>query len=170
MTEFEIITLVLSIIAILLSGFNIYITFFHKKSSLIGNILSFYVPEKTAPLPSYINFECSLGNTGKRELLVREISLLPEETAKLNLVPIIKGRGIPCILKPEQIVLIKFDFPVLFANSLASKKIPILVEFEIASSNGKTYLASKKLEFTNTSGEIDLTHSWKGTFSMKQNH
>ncbi len=167
MTEFELITLVLSVIAILLSGFNTYITFFYKKNSLVGGILSFGIPDKNTPTPASIDIECSLSNTGQRELLVRDVSIVPEDGTGVSIVPVLKRTGIPCVLKPNQITLVKFYIPVLFANTLAFKKIPIPIEFEITSSDGKTYIASKRLEFIEEEHGLSIKDNWRDTFSMR---
>lgn len=165
MTTVNILTLIMSSVAILLSGLTFYFNFFHKKVSLIGTLLSFATEAPDDPM--HMEFECSLGNTGNRELLIRDIDvdLIGADTNKGFLVPEIVSKEIPSIIKPGQILLVKFLLPRLFVNEAAKNGCSIKLDFDVVSSCSKHYVASKILKPT-LREEFLMENSWQSAFTL----
>ena len=87
---------ILSTLALLVSGWTLYLTYFRKKAALIGCLAAVSVPA-----PDQVEdcvFDFALSNNGNLELLVREVSL-DFDDGEDGLIPEISA-ALPIVLKP----------------------------------------------------------------------
>lgn len=144
MTNGEVIAVCISIGALCISLATLYLSFFHKKISLIGTLASCNVPiDENVEL----ELEYSLGNTGNQELLAREINLEVDDEGESHGVPVIEINEIPAVIRPGEIKLVRFKLPLKhFLVPLSREKKALLIFFEIHSPNGKQYRLSHRFE------------------------
>ncbi len=139
-------TTLLSIAAILISLATLYLSFFHKKISMIGVLASCFVPDEQE---SNIDMEYCLSNTGNKELLIREVSIEVEDIDPQNtLVPEIDAKNLPVILQPGKMQLVEFQVPYKHFLKKAlhgNKKIEIW--FHVHSLTGNAYTIKHNLQY-----------------------
>ncbi len=149
MTSNEIITIIISIGALSVSLATLYFSLFYKKIAIIGSLLAWNQQHATNvenhdPLTADVEF--SLTNTGNRELLIREVEIDFEDEPTNEIVPIVRSKEIPCVIKPSQIMLVRFDVPLLFMKIIASKNQKMLIRFQVITPDGKFHFLDKYLE------------------------
>lgn len=148
MTNNEIITICISTAALLVSLATLYFTVFYKKIALIGFLLAWNQQHATTegehdPLKADVEF--SLSNTGNRELLVRDVEVNWERPPNNDITPILSCKEIPCVIKPSQILLVRFDVPLLFMKRISNLNQKIQIRFQVVSPEGKLYFLDKYL-------------------------
>ncbi|ELA3113565.1 hypothetical protein ACRTC9_21660 [Vibrio vulnificus] len=123
----ELIPLITSVTALVISLYNLYVANFRRRDSLVGSLLGCGMSRTRDTV-----YEYSLSNTGDNQLVVKEVLLLCGSA-------IIKSevKNIPVVLKPGEIVLVD----VLFNNKDCEEEgsDSEIVEFGVISSTGKAY-------------------------------
>jgi hypothetical protein len=149
LTSNEIITISISIAALIVSLVTLYYSVFYKKIALIGTMLSWNRPnpqeDEKKEKRLDVNVEFALSNIGNRELLIKEVEVDWENPPENALVPYIFPEEIPCVLKPSQIKLIEFKVPLFFMKQIKNQNQKLVIRFQTISPNGKTYFLSKHL-------------------------
>jgi len=164
LTTIDIITISISIVALLVSLITVYFSFFRKKLSFIGCLTAFHTLSKNDPMKG--RFEFSLSNNGNRELLVRDIIIDLVNAPNGMLLPVIDSEEIPIVLKPGQIVLSNIELPNLFLHKVAESDSIVLFNFQVYSPDGKLFIATKEIKFNNKDLEIG-NNQWK-PFKMEK--
>lgn len=129
----------ISALALLISIFTLYLTYFRKSASLIGRVASVQVAEKGQIDPW--EFDFSLSNAGNLELLVKGV-MLELDVDDGRLVPEVSSE-LPRVLRPGQIQLIRVSIPSRFIENVAESGRGLNVVFEVFSSKGDSYLPAK---------------------------
>ncbi|WP_045418845.1 DUF1573 domain-containing protein [Vibrio campbellii] len=124
----ELIPLITSVIALVISLYNLYIGNFRRKDSLTCSLLSCGISETEWDTL----YEYSLSNTGDNQLVIKEVELLAGSTIVTSQTP-----QIPVVLKPGEIVLVDvlFNKKDLNENECGYE----MIEFGVVSSTGKAY-------------------------------
>jgi len=139
MTTNEIITLIISGLAFVISGASFYFSFFYRKTSLIGNLLIY-----TTDFEGHGSVDCefSFSNTGNKEILLRgvDIDLIKWEYG--DLVPKILSPQLPIVIKPGGVSLVKLSIPKYFCEKLSHKQKEFSLDFSVISSDGTQYFAT----------------------------
>jgi hypothetical protein len=164
LTSNEIITICISVAALLVSLITLYYSIFYKKIALVGCLLSWNHPypqnddaEKNVLVA---DVEFALSNTGNRELLIKEVEIDWENPPKKAITHIIFTKDLPCVLKPSQISLIRFGVPILFMKQIENLNQKLLIRFQVISPNGKLHFLSKYV--TPCTGDSDWNEAdWK---------
>lgn len=165
MTNNEIITTCISIAALLVSLATLYFSVFYKKIGLIGCLQAWNQQNATKGGnhdPLKIDIEFSMSNIGNRELLIRDVEVNWEKPPKNDMTPILSSKEIPCVLKPSQILLIRFDVPVLFMKWLSDLNQKLQIRFHVVSPEGKLYFLDKYLTPYTNDNEMEYDKDdWK---------
>lgn len=135
----NILTIILSIIAILLSLFTTYYSFFRKKLSFIACLVD--IDHLTGIRLGVTYWEYAFSNDGNKELVVKDVFIDCDSHEKeLNIIPEIESKiPFPFILKPNEIRLIKFTIDVNFFKQVVQNKGYFSVSFTIIGSDGNFY-------------------------------
>jgi len=103
-----------------------------------------------------------LSNTGNRELLVSYIEIDWERPPKVSITPIVSSNEIPCVLKPSQMLLVRFEILYSFLHDISDFNQKLLVRFHVISQEGEFYFLEKLLEpFLNDGEERDNEDDFK---------
>lgn len=156
--------LVVSFLALLVSGANFYLTVLSKKAALLGCVAAIATPEADSSDEQV--FEFALSNTGKVDLLVREASFDAVDSA-IQLVPELLSDDLPVVLKAGQVQLIKLRAAARFVKSVAHiPGLELAIEFRVFSSRGKAHQA-RKVVMKNGAQPGDLWSPFAMTLSLK---
>ena len=142
MTTNEIITLIISGSAFALSGVSIYLSFFYKKISAIGNLIVY----KT-DFDEHGSVDCvfSFSNNGNKEILLRSVDIDLINWEEGELVPEISSSQLPAVIKSGGVSLVELSIPKYFCEALSHKQKEFSLNFNVISSDGTQYSASLTL-------------------------
>jgi len=141
MTQNEIITIVLSAGALLVSLLTLYFTYFHKRAGLVGVL----VGRKHRISPKYIyEIEYALSNTGNVQLILKEVKVLIGHSAsemKLGAHSVSDSEcsDSPAVIEPGNVKLVHLRF---MEDAIAKAKKNTgrcFVSFTLISSRGIIY-------------------------------
>ena len=141
MTNNEVVTILLSAVALIVSFVTFYLTYFHKRAGLVGVLVGC----RYGLVGLYENeVEYALSNTGNLQLVFREIELLVGRStagkqSEAYSVSQFESSDYPAIIEPSHIKLVKLRFK---SNQIAEAKKTnerCIVTFTLISSNGKVH-------------------------------
>jgi len=159
MTNYEIITAVLSATAILFSTINLIYIFYHH-NSLIG-----YVTTITGlSLLSIV-----IANRGNRALLIKDVHLgigCPPGLDQVVDTPTIGCSKLPLIIGPKEIHILEIDLTEELITLSGKLKLTVYLIFDIFSLNGKQLYLEKNFEYSTT--EIGFTKAGWAPFTLKK--
>jgi hypothetical protein len=107
MTTAEIVTTVLSVLALVVSLVTLYLTYFYEQVKLVGCLAKYWVDEPDSLIG--VVFDFAFSNTGNKDLLIREAMVeVPQQPGAI--VPEIECKEIPMVIKPDHVALINWRF------------------------------------------------------------
>lgn len=147
MSATETITLVIAALALAVSVFSLYRTYFHTSVDLVGTLASLNVPEPGDWVPAV--FEFTLSNLGNRELLIRETSVdaLPHRE---ELIPEGETKELPLVLRPGEIRLIRIEVASHWLYELYEEGRQVRFEIEVIGPDASVRGIAKDISFTST--------------------
>jgi hypothetical protein len=135
MNSGTVISIILSSLALLVSGATFYLTVLRKKAAFVGCLLATSTVE-FGDDDDWV-FEFALANTGDVELLVTEANLdLPTD----GVVPILSSDALPLVLEPGQVRSLALDLPNKFCWQLSRRREPLIFSFRVFSARGTVYV------------------------------
>jgi hypothetical protein len=130
----------ISFFALAISAATFFLVHVYKKVSATGNIRYVFIPEEEDN-KSNISLKCSIGNTGNQELLVTEIDIKGGAET-----PVIESSEIPIVIRPGEIKLISFLYPIWHLKQQATRKQKAEINFLISTADGKEVSLSKVID------------------------
>jgi hypothetical protein len=143
MTMIEIFALLISGAALAVSLVSLYFSTWHKKTSLIGCLVSsgsYLDEDETQDV-----YEFALSNTGNQALLLREVHVQPVDWKEKELVPVPEIKDIPSVIEPDAVRLIKVPVSNKFINSLAEQSRDFNIIFEFITPKAEVKNATKTI-------------------------
>lgn len=164
MTVTAIVTICISVGALLVSFFTLYLTFFYRRTSMVGTLAGF--DWTTDPDESIGELHYSLANTGNQALLVRLLNyyVVGSTGVEPAVVPEPNAQNIPIVIEPGAIELITIKEQLNFFERQFRNGKSINVQFDVYAPNGKQYfllhtLKAEKPEWLNVSDDCFLPFS-----------
>jgi len=108
-----------------------------------------------------VDVEFSLSNTGNRELLIHDVEVNWERPPKSDITPILSSAEIPCVIVPSEILLVRFDVPLLFMKRLSNMNQKLQIRFQVVSPVGRLYFLDKYLTPYTIDGMEYDKNDWK---------
>jgi hypothetical protein len=133
------VALLVSILALVLSGATIYFTFFHTWTSMTGLLVT-YGKEEEGLHDRYLEY--ALSNTGNVQLILNRVTVMVSRD-------LTKGfDSLPVTIEPGTAKLVRVRFALEEARWAIEHKHHCLVDFQFLSSRGKRYQASHDFQPT----------------------
>lgn len=129
----DIAALIISLLAVGISGFTFYFNHFHKKVSIVGALVSTGVAaEEQRP---YAEHEYSLSNTGNQELVVRDFLVEASDQKLAQAFPTPTSKDLPVVIRPGEVKLVRLK--VSIPKTKEDHRDTIV--FRIFAPNGKSH-------------------------------
>lgn len=154
----DIITLIISGGALVVSLISLYFSLFYKRISLVGTLAAWN--PRTENFENSQVCEIAISNTGNRGLVLREIEILSFPEIDGELFPVLESELIPAVLKPGEMKLLTIPIPDLYLQKLVKGNRVLRLNFHIFTTEASLKLATKDL--TPPVGGADIPESdWK---------
>lgn len=131
MTNFELISLIMAGLALLVSAVTLYLTYFHKRPKLVGLLV---LQQKAGSGRYDYTLEYALCNAGNVQLLLKDV-WVGSDTEVVEA----KFDTVPSIIEPSQVKLVTVRLETKDAEKVRMKGEQCFVTFILVSSRGKVY-------------------------------
>ena len=169
MKDTEIITLLISISALLVSFVALYLQFFYRRTAILGKLIGINYHPQDENYERVLNY--SISNLGNQEILLNDIEFLEGNTGlgrALDAYEVHKCRchDSPYVLKPGEIKLF-----VVFTKKKESKRISkhekkYFIMFYFTSTKGKNFEIFHEITKTDSINNKEEKTAWE-SFTLK---